>query len=785
MLEDEVGSRRNEAEEFCTKVDNNNRLIKTLFVENGANPESEIYSYDSVGHLTLKKLRDGTYEYLKYDTLGRLKNISYGSSANGPPISTWGRTDYAYDPNGNILFANRTSIYNPSPSAIIALSYVYDSRDRMYNETYKYDNKKFTMTYNYDNNSNIKRIIYPKGQTIDYTRDYYDRIIQVNQNSYIFGQFYYDPFDRYTSIIYGNNVHSDFWYQPYSDLLSRSYTHLGSTTILDMRYSYDDSGKIAEISDGTYPESFLYDQIGRLWNASCSAGDPTGYGSRNYSYDSLGNILKVVKKPQSGSKDTWTYAYDTANGKYRLTGVTSSVSGSIRTLTYDSSGQAVTRIIPGQTDKTLSYEKDGLMYKVNGRKGVDMTARYDAFSRRVVFYDALDLGGDEDKEHIFIGDRVAYDPAETGNSNYLTCYIYADGLLLGKIYGLSNNPTQYKEFIHFDHLGSVRRMTDASGVVKFSARYEPYGKLIIATQTDKSAFKYIGQVRDEQTQLNCFGVRFYDAEIGRFLCEDPVLGSLANPLTLNRYSYCGDDPINLADPSGEFAFIPILIGIILGSAIVGGTIGAAQYSTSHTTDWNWDGFLVSAAMGALRGGAVGAIAGGLMFACPESAGIILTAAWFGAAGGIAYEADRMIEWAQTGTLEFNPSDLVISIGLSAALGAGSKSLPRIFKPSEISDSVMPIKGRTVVIGEDMGRVIPFAKQNGYEYFRSISHPSAWMKENRVWINTRMNEGYTIVDLGPSPAKPNYPYISSPYYGMEQAEMAGRGYSNWLPIWGVF
>ena len=467
-----------------------------------------------------------------------------------------------------------------------------------------------------------------------------------------------------------------------------SSTHLGSTTILNMWYSRDDSGKITEISDGTYPESFLYDQVGRLWNASCSAGDPTGYGSRNYSYDSLGNILKMVKKPQSGSKDTWTYAYDTANGKYRLTSVTSSLSGSIRTLTYDSTGQAVTRNMPGQSSRILSYEKDGLMYKVTGKK-TDMMARYDAFSRRVVFFDVSDLGNDKDKEHIFMGDRVAYDPAETEDSNYLTCYVYADGLLLGKIYGLSSDPTQYKEFIHLDHLGSVRRMTDASGVVTFSARYEPYGNPIIDTQTDPSAFKYIGQVRDEQTQLNCFGVRFYDAEIGRFLCEDPVLGSLASPLTMNRYSYCTDDPINFADPSGEFLWA-VLAGFILGFAIVQGTIGAAQYSASHSTDWNCGGFLGSAFNGALRGAAVGAIYGGLILACPASSGI-LPFVWFGAVGGITYEADRMIEWTQTGTLEFNPSDLAMSIGLSALLYGGAKYLPRIFKPSERPDPVMPMK----------------------------------------------------------------------------------------------
>jgi len=57
--------------------------------------------------------------------------------------------------------------------------------------------------------------------------------------------------------------------------------------------------------------------------------------------------------------------------------------------------------------------------------------------------------------------------------------------------------------------------------------------------------------------------------------------------------------------------------------------------------------------------------------------------------------------------------------------------------------------------------------------------------NRAWTNARMDEGYTIVDLGPSPSYRYYPYITSPYYAMEQVEIAARNYAKWLPIWGVF
>ncbi|GIV06953.1 MAG: hypothetical protein KatS3mg017_0155 [Fimbriimonadales bacterium] len=46
------------------------------------------------------------------------------------------------------------------------------------------------------------------------------------------------------------------------------------------------------------------------------------------------------------------------------------------------------------------------------------------------------------------------------------------------------------------------------------------------------------------------GVRWYDPAVDRFLQQDPWLGSVYAPLTLNTYAYCVNDPVNALDPSG-------------------------------------------------------------------------------------------------------------------------------------------------------------------------------------------------------------------------------------------
>jgi len=54
--------------------------------------------------------------------------------------------------------------------------------------------------------------------------------------------------------------------------------------------------------------------------------------------------------------------------------------------------------------------------------------------------------------------------------------------------------------------------------------------------------------------LQKVGVRWYDPSVGRFLQQDPWLGDIYEPLTLNAYGYCVNDPVNAVDPSGMFRF---------------------------------------------------------------------------------------------------------------------------------------------------------------------------------------------------------------------------------------
>ena len=53
------------------------------------------------------------------------------------------------------------------------------------------------------------------------------------------------------------------------------------------------------------------------------------------------------------------------------------------------------------------------------------------------------------------------------------------------------------------------------------------------------------------TGLEYLRARYYNAEEGRFFQEDTYLGDITDPLTLNRYAYVKNSPLNYVDPSGH------------------------------------------------------------------------------------------------------------------------------------------------------------------------------------------------------------------------------------------
>jgi RHS repeat-associated protein len=93
--------------------------------------------------------------------------------------------------------------------------------------------------------------------------------------------------------------------------------------------------------------------------------------------------------------------------------------------------------------------------------------------------------------------------------------------------------------------------------------YDSYGNVI--GQSNPSVtfrFGYTGREWDGETGQYFYRARYYDQTTGRFLSTDPI-GFAAGDANLYRYVF--NSPTNFTDPSGEIAWVPV---IILGGIII-------------------------------------------------------------------------------------------------------------------------------------------------------------------------------------------------------------------------
>ena len=100
------------------------------------------------------------------------------------------------------------------------------------------------------------------------------------------------------------------------------------------------------------------------------------------------------------------------------------------------------------------------------------------------------------------------------------------------------------QYYHQDGLGSVVSVTNQTGAIDSTARYDAWGSKIGSTGTIPQ-FGYTGREPDE-TGLIYYRARFYDPSIGRFIQRDPI-GMNGG---INLYAYVKGNPINFNDPRG-------------------------------------------------------------------------------------------------------------------------------------------------------------------------------------------------------------------------------------------
>ena len=148
-------------------------------------------------------------------------------------------------------------------------------------------------------------------------------------------------------------------------------------------------------------------------------------------------------------------------------------------------------------------------------------------------------------------------------SDEVTKSFYAGGVQVAQ---MVNHTACY---LHEDALGSVRLVTSPSLVTIFSSNFLPFGTRFGWAGHEETT--YTGKQLDAATGLYYFDARYYDPTTGRFVTEDSYNGTMADPMSQNRYVYAGDDPMRYTDPTGHVMVVPRY------------TIGGSASSTTTTT----------------------------------------------------------------------------------------------------------------------------------------------------------------------------------------------------------
>lgn len=247
----------------------------------------------------------------------------------------------------------------------------------------------------------------------------------------------------------------------------------------------------------------------------------------NYAYDANDRLIWEETQKANNILATTEYFYD-ANGNQ--------ISKLFNDLT-DQSGAAASISMETQAD-TPNYEY----------------WEYDGFNRLIAYHNPTTSAGytynteglritkkvnGQETKHIWDGSNMVMEL--NGSDQIIDKYIRGNKLIKSDLNGY---------YLHNAH-GDVIQLADQQGIVTRSYLYDAFGVEQETQPNDTNLFRYCEEYLDKESGVIYLRARYYDPTTGRFLSEDAYKGTVRYPLSLNLYTYCNNNPINMIDPTGH------------------------------------------------------------------------------------------------------------------------------------------------------------------------------------------------------------------------------------------
>ena len=312
--------------------------------------------------------------------------------------------------------------------------------------------------------------------------------------------------------------------------------------------------------------SYKYDDLGQLTRENL-AGKKTSV----WNYDELGNITSKSEYAYTTVEDlknetvNKTVKYYYPNDKITYQDSTKT------TKTYSSWNNILVAVdLDGSNDvannEIIEYDQIGnptsylgATLKWNGRQ----LTSYKTSDKEISYtYDSNGLRTSKTikngvkSEYFYVNGQLHYEERSNGTKLY---FFYDSN---GYLTGIEYNNTMY--YPATNRRGDVVAIYNSVGNCIVKYEYDAWGNVISIKNasgsaiTDQSHIAHVNPIRyrgyyyDTETGFYLTGTRYYDPEIGRFINADGYVSTGQGVLGNNMFAYCGNNPVNRADPTGMF-----------------------------------------------------------------------------------------------------------------------------------------------------------------------------------------------------------------------------------------
>ena len=503
-----------------------------------------IVSLSDKSTLVHGKLKYEKHLLLTTGTTAQYKETAYYYNGKGELLQSV--TKY---PNGNILRTSYKYTFlgdiqtkeEICGSTTKFTTYTYDARGRVTGESVTLaGGSAATVSYTYDDQGRVKTRTYGNGviETTSYNIQGWLTSLDTKKNS--------------------TNI--------YRQTLSYYTTNKGTAA----RYNGNISEWFTQYGTGTQNTyGFTYDTMGRITSSDRYLGTGTtaesAYTERGITYDRNGNIL-TLQRYASSLQDNYTYSYE----GNKISSISSS------SYTHDSNGNMTT---DGKRNLQIIYNILNLPQSVN--QGSATKATYGWFTDGTK-YSVQDNGGNG---FYYIGSLIY---SISSGSTTLESTDFSEGRITISF------GSQSIEYHHKDHLGSIRAITNSTGLTieqnayyPFGARHS-YGSRWLSSLTNRHKFNG----KEEQTTGSLgyldYGARMYDPQTARWLTQDPLAEKY---YPHSPYSFSGNNPVLYVDSDGRAWDIFLDFGFLaydIGSAIYNHITGNHQQAKQNWVDVGLD-----------------------------------------------------------------------------------------------------------------------------------------------------------------------------------------------------